>query len=256
MTFDTLTEDRREMETNTEEVQAQEPKTPENKESPFALLFELEGVAVNGRRAAFDVLRSILSDHHHKLRAPDFSRYCLHPSPYYYVPTLLDALGAKISAEKLAEDVRSGVVMNITSNAVSLQPGLAGIFDAARERKIPLAALSSLEESAAQSIIKKLGLDKRETRLFAVNDEVDDVFPRADTWLKIAKAIKRTPRRCLVLASNKASSRAALSAGMKCVVIPDEFTAFQDFGGADKVLDSLEDIVPAELLEELCPADS
>ncbi len=49
------------------------------------------------------------------------------------------------------------------------------------------------------------------------------------------------------------SAKAALSAGMRCVVVPDEFTVFQDFSGADVILDLESEFDPDELLNMLCP---
>jgi len=242
------------METHTEEGRPMKSSSPrEAGDSPYAILFELEGVAANGRRAAFEVLKSILGEHNLDLTPFHFSRYCLHPKPDRYIPVLLDALGAKLSADKLAEDVTSGIIMHLSSNAARLPAGLSELFDEAVKRRIPLGALTALPEASAKSILNKLGLEQWGVRIFTPDEEVEEVFPRADTWLKMAKAMRRNSRCCIVLASSKASCKAALSAGMKCVVVPDEFTAFQDFGGADLVLESHDALRPDELLETLCP---
>jgi beta-phosphoglucomutase-like phosphatase (HAD superfamily) len=50
-----------------------------------------------------------------------------------------------------------------------------------------------------------------------------------------------SPGVCVVIATCSMSSKAAVSSGMRCVVIPDKFTAFQDFGGADYVSDELDE---------------
>jgi beta-phosphoglucomutase-like phosphatase (HAD superfamily) len=240
------------METNTE-VPPAEQDTAKTKESPFAILFELETIAANGRRAAFEVLKSILAEHNTKLEQAHFSRFCLHPSPDQYLPELLDVLGVKLSADKLAEDITSGLVMHLTSGNTSLSKGVAAILNEAKSRGVALGALTALPESSAKNVVKKLGLAEWDISLYSAADEIDEVFPRSDSWLKLAKAIGRSPRRCLVFVSHKMSCRSALAAGMNCVAVPDEFTAFQDFGGADKVLDTLEDVPAQELLAELLP---
>ena len=47
------------------------------------------------------------------------------------------------------------------------------------------------------------------------------------------------------------SAKGALAAGMNVLAVPDAFTDFQDFGGANAVCDSLKDIVPNNLFREL-----
>ena len=76
-----------------------------------------------------------------------------------------------------------------------------------------------------------------------------------DATLKVAKEMSKSPRQCVVLAGTMESCKSALSAGMQCVALPDRFTAFQDFSGAQEVLESQEDLDPQELGEVLFPAE-
>ena len=242
------------MATDTKQVEEQETEAATDSESVFALLFQLDGVATDARRAAYDVLSSILGDDKVKFSEAQFSRHCLLPSPQRYIPALLEELGAKTNAKKLAEDVTSGVVMNISKTS-ALRPGFTAVLDEAKKRNITIGAITALPEAQAETVIKKLGLDKWEVTLFAAEEQVDDVYPRTDTLIKIAKAMKMSQRRCAVLAGDRAGARAALSAGMRCAVTPDSFTSFQDFGGADLIVDSLADLSPAEILDTLLPPE-
>ena len=119
------------MATKTEQIQEQENEEAKGPEAAFALLFQLDGVATDSRRAAYDVLSSILGDDKVSFTEAQFSRYCLLPSPQRYIPALLEELGTKTNAKKLAEDVTSGVVMNI-SKPSALRPGFAAVLDEAR----------------------------------------------------------------------------------------------------------------------------
>jgi beta-phosphoglucomutase-like phosphatase (HAD superfamily) len=51
-----------------------------------------------------------------------------------------------------------------------------------------------------------------------------------------------------VLVSSNTACKAALAAGLRAVAIPDDFTAHQDFGGADIIVDSASDIDAGEIL--------
>jgi len=237
------------MATKTEEVEAQD----ENQESSprFAVLFDLENVAAHGREAAYKVLKSILKEHKIDFQPAHFARYCMAATPDQYVPGLLEALGLKLSAKKLAEDVTSGMVMNLSSRDGGLKPGFAAMLDEAAKQGISLAALSALPKATAEGLLKKLGMADKNVQVYSLSDDLDEACPRSDSWLKIAKAMSRPSSSCAVLASNRDCCRAALAAGMRCVAVPDEYTAFQDFGGADIVLDSLEEMPAADLLSQL-----
>lgn len=222
--------------------------------SPYAILFELEGVATAGRRAAFDVLKGLLGEHGKKFEPALFSRYGLRPSPRQYVPRLLEVLGVKLSAAKLAEDVKSGVVMNL-SKPSAVKKEMLALLEAAKAEDISLCALSTLGTDEAESVMKKLGLDKLGVQLFAEEIDGDGLYPRVDTWCKMAKMLDKNPRCCVALVSTKEATKTAVAADMKCVVVPDEFTLFQDFGGAASVLDHLGETNPADFLADFCPPD-
>lgn len=236
------------------EQQEEQAESVESQESEFAVLFELEELAVKGREATFELLKNMLAEHSITFTEPQFSRFCCYSSPKFYVSDLLEVLGAKkISDEKFMEDVTSGMAMFFASKEAVLDAGLDRIIRAAGERKVRVGALTALSEEAGTALMNKLGLTERGVELFTF-EEVEPGFPRADTWLKIAKAMSKSPRRCVVFASSATACKAALSAGMRCVAVPDKFTAFQDFGGAQLILDSLEECTAGELLDEFCPA--
>ncbi len=245
------------MSTETNEIETPVEEQEENKvieASDFALLFELEHLAVAGRRATFDLLKSMLGEKKIDFTAASFSRYCLTSAPSRYIPELLEYLQAKkISEEKLMEDLASGLAMFYSSKQAVLQPGLKELLENAIKNDVLVASLSLLSSESATSLMEKTGLSELDMEVFAFeeNENEKEVCPRADTWMKMAKSMSKDPRRCIALASSAASCKAALSAGMRCLVVPDEFTAFQDFGGAEYVLDSLEDCNADQLVSDL-----
>lgn len=224
--------------------------------SPFALLFELEFVAVATRRAAFDILASLLKENNIDLKSVDFSRYCLHPSPNHYISNLLQAVGGKkLRDTKLISELNNGIALYHGSSEAELNPGLSKLLDLVQERGVQVGVLSSQDEASASALLGRLGFDLENLSLFAYDASDHPVFPRADMWLKVTKSLSRSPRNCLALVSSSTSAKSALSSGMRCIGVPDEFTAFQDFGGADAVLETFEDEDLAELVDLVFPAE-
>ena len=70
--------------------------------------------------------------------------------------------------------------------------------------------------------------------------------------MKMARELGRSSRRTVVFSSSSRACKSTLSAGMRAVAVTDQFTAFQDFGGAELVLeDGKWDV--AETLDFLYP---
>lgn len=234
------------------------PKEPaeEQAQAPapqHGVLFQLEDFAVNGRKAAYEVLRSLLGQHKLDLTPMLFSRYCLYSAPQFYLPELLETLGAKKAApEKLVEEATSRIADQLSSNGVKMIAGLDKVLHEVREREMLAAAITALPEATAQAVMARVGLEQAGVHLVPYPD-AGKVFPGPNTWLKTAKTLALKPHGCAVLSGSMTTCKSALSADMRCVAVPDEFTVFQDFSGALMVLEALGEVAPRELLDSLFP---
>ena len=75
--------------------------------------------------------------------------------------------------------------------------------------------------------------------------------PAPDLYLGVAECLGVAPERCVALEDSPNGLRAALAAGMRCVVVPTPLTAGLDFTGAALELAALSDLELPELLERL-----
>ena len=233
---------------------AAEPQAQPQAPAPvYAVVFQLEDIAVHGRKIAYDILKKLLGEQKVDLTIPLFSRYCLSSTPQTYLPAMMEPLGIrKISAEKLVDHVTSAIAEQASSSSIKLNPGLAKILHLAHERNFVIGVISSWTEETGQALLAKLGLNDLGARLISFKD-VNKTFPSADIWLKTAKAISIKPRRCLVVGGNMAACKSAMSADLRCVAVPDEFTSFQDYSGADLILESLDEMTAKEILNTVFP---
>lgn len=221
----------------------------------FALLFELDNLAVSVRELSFDILKTLLAKNDCKLTEIQFCRCGLCAAPEMYLSALLGALDVKKpSAEKLAKDLYKALGEQLAGGKTVLNAALDAVLTETAGLGIRMAAISALPEDMAHALAEKLGLADRGVELF-VFSEPEDVFPRADTWLKVAKSMSVPPRHCKVLSTSMASCKAALSTGMNSVAVPDRFTSFHDFGGATRVLDALGDVSATDLVAEIFPLE-
>lgn len=215
-----------------------------------ALLFELENTAFKGRRILCEVLKKTLADRDVQCKPLVLQRHCLNLSIKDCLSSLPGLLQKKrLSPEKLVAEAEKTLASSLADSSVKIEKGFDKMLKAARERSMELGALTSLDEKTAMGLMDRLGLLGMGARLLVYSVE-GRVFPTADAWLKLAKVVRTPASLCHVIVTSSASCKAALSGGMRCVAVPDEFTSFQDFTGADYVVDDLSDI-PAETL--FCP---
>ncbi|MBU1910499.1 MAG: hypothetical protein KJ726_10670, partial [Verrucomicrobia bacterium] len=197
--------------------------------APFALLFVLEDLAVNGRKAMLEVLRSEAKGGKKRFDDRLFFRSGLSGSPAACLPTVLG--GGEEPDREVLQDIQQQIFDRLVSDKARLNPALGSLLKAAAERKIPTLALTSLPEETAGALASRLRLEGFGTQLFMVKDVAGD-FPAPDAWVKAARSLQRRPRACGAVVANARASRGAIMAGMRFIAVPDELTSFEDYGGA------------------------
>jgi beta-phosphoglucomutase-like phosphatase (HAD superfamily) len=214
------------------------------------LLFEFDNLVVCGRKIFRDALHDVLKNREISLDPSLFMRFCLRRSILDCPSALLDAIARKkprISKEKVAQEIKAEIVRRLLNGRFSLDPEMGKILDVAAGTKMSVGALTCLPMDIAEPLQRSLGLQLRGTTVLSAS-ACEREFPTADCWLKLAKTLTLPASRCIVLATSAYSCKSALVAGMSCVAVPDAFTAWEDFSGADSVMERLNASVFRDIL--------
>jgi putative hydrolase of the HAD superfamily len=224
----------------------------ETQESPtIALLFELENVGFQGRQVVFDVLKSVLADKDMKLTPVLFSRCCVDKPVEEALPQLLELLGhPRVSSEKLVPEIAQGIRASLVDNTPKSPAALGGLLKQAQDEGYKIGVVSDMDQDAALQLYAKLDIGEPEDGA-VITSESETGTADSLAWKAAARAMDALIPSCVVLATSSRSAHAAVAAGMRCLVIPDEYTSFQDFGGADRILDGLDDGSAKEILDTL-----
>ena len=234
----------------TAKIEDQQPDGPSAKS---ALLFEMDTVALGARQIRYSVLAGILKEQGITLTPILYSRYCLHPAPAVYMPEFLKAVKyTAASPEEVVERLNGETTSRLMHKSTLISDGLIKWIEAAKARGAAIACVSILPQLAADAVAAHLGFQRWGVEVFsALPSSTDKGFPRAEHWLRMAKAINRNPKRCLAIVSNMATTKTALAAMMHVAVVTDEFTEYQDFCGANIVCADLKEVKPDVFFQEI-----
>ena len=218
-----------------------------------ALILELDGVAIDTRTVLCEAATAVLRKAGCKLNPGLYARHGI----FATVPALAEALVENLEVAgtpaQTVADALTAELDTFLAGKAQLNPSVEKLIKAANQRGLPVAVLTAMPEEQAQAAVERLGLTASGVRLFAIKDDEQDGFPRADIWLKVAKSMGKSARFWVAVTSTQVSAKSALSAGLRCVVVPDSFTSHHDFGGADLVLDSWDDMSANEMLDAVVP---
>ncbi len=210
------------------------------------LVFELEKLAIPGQRLLFEACQKVLKDKQVSLNPVLWSRFGLVNSLAQGLARLLATLDKQsLSADKLAHAIQDVFLREITRPAVKLNATLDSLLTEAAKLNFKIGALSLLPDEQAKALLAHLGL--QETAPMCVMQKTTGNTPTPDCWLMTCKAIGIPARHCVAVVESAVACNSALEAGLRCVVVPDEFTSYQDFGGADQVVENLKDLNAKDL---------
>lgn len=160
---------------------------------------------------------------------------------------IVSELSLPITAEKFRE--RMNDACRIECATVGLLDGAARIIQHLASQNVPIAvATGSGAEMAEVKMSNYLDLfDLFEHKVFGGSDpEVKNGKPAPDMFLIAASrfADKPDPSKCLVFEDSFNGVRAAVSAGMQVIMIPDKRLTAEQRQGATVVLNSLNEFQP------------
>ena len=211
-----------------------------------AVLLELENVAVDARCLMAAAAADLFKRKGVKMSPVHYSKYGVDNSVGRLVKAVLEVSGkGRVAADKLAQEIDSAGSSAI-AGAKKATAGVVALLGALRGEPVLVGALTHLPEEAAGALVSGIGLDALSGFVMSCSNNAE--YFSADAWLKLSKRIGMPSSRCLAVATSAASCKAALSVGMQCVVVADKYTAFQDFSGADSVVDVLDDATIRETI--------
>jgi HAD superfamily hydrolase (TIGR01509 family) len=129
------------------------------------------------------------------------------------------------------------------------KPGFATLFKTLRQEKFKLALASNRSEKHVLLIADKLKIRKSFKAIIGSKPDIK-TKPAPDIFLKAAELLDMKPEYCLVIEDSEHGIIAAKRAGMKVIAVPNQYTMYQDFSKADKIVDSLLEIT-IPILENL-----
>lgn len=122
---------------------------------------------------------------------------------------------------------------------VTAMPGLFELLEELRANDYEIAVASSSIRSHINLVIDTLDISNYFGATVS-GDEVLHCKPAPDIFLKAASKLGISPKECVVFEDAMNGMKAAKTASMKVIVVPNIFTSHEDFGPADKIIPSLE----------------
>jgi beta-phosphoglucomutase-like phosphatase (HAD superfamily) len=206
--------------------------TPTEEIMTKALLIELEfGCLEGARELVYKSMTKALKGKGAKLTRGLFCKFALAADPALALTHLGDSLEVSFEDEEL--DAFDAELSKAFAKA-PLREGVEALLKAAREAELPIGMLSVQSEEANVDLVARLG----EVTAVVSLGASDHLGQRP--WRQLARVLETKTRFCTAVTSGGAAAKSTLAAGLRCVVIPDAYTSFEDMSGTDYIYDALD----------------
>ncbi len=227
-----------------------------------ALIFDVDGTLAeterDGHRPAFnDAFAELGLDWHWdetlygELLAITGGKERLRHYAARYTPGLAASAGFDDLIQRLHATKTAHYVRRVNAGNLPLRPGVAEVIRAARASGIRLAiATTTSPENVSALLDTSLAPGAADWfEVIGAGDIVASKKPAPDIYHWVLDRLALPASACLAIEDSENGLRAALAAGLNCLVTLSEYTRGQDFSGAAAVLGDLADLSLSRALQ-------
>ncbi len=187
--------------------------------STSAVIFDMDGLMFDSERLVLLTWTRAMADFGYQASEEIFQR-SVGQTMERTNQVLREEYGADFLLDETNQRTSEYYWQAIDQQGAPLKPGLLALLDYLDEQGIARAVASSSDRRNIDKMLTAAGLSTGFTATVA-GDEVQNGKPAPDIFLRAASLLNVTPDRCLVLEDSEAGARAAVAAGIPCIIVPD-----------------------------------
>jgi HAD superfamily hydrolase (TIGR01509 family) len=212
-----------------------------------AFLFDFDGLIVDTETASRAAWEWVYREHGFELPADKWLTLVgTIGAPWDPMTHLEGLVGAPLAQEELNAQRRDHELTLLEAEA--LRPGIADYLDEAKRRGLKRAIVSSSTRRWVDMHLARLERTVGWDAIVTADHDVARAKPRPDLYEEALELLGVEAGEAVAFEDSLNGVRAARSAGIFCVAVPNEVTRKLGLDEADLVLDSLADLPPDELL--------
>lgn len=183
------------------------------------VIFDMDGLLTDTEPLYYEVFQEILAMHDKAMDMKTYTADISGRSDISNFRYLLDKYDLPYTLEELIE-LEDEIEMRKIYEGVALKPGVHEILENAKRLGLKTSLATSNTKRKAAIILESHGIMEYFDELVFV-DEVEHGKPAPDLFLEAARRLGCRPEECLVLEDSSNGIKAAHSAGIPVIMVPD-----------------------------------
>lgn len=212
-----------------------------------AIIFDMDGVLVDGERLHYGAARTILAEHGIQLDVATYAGYVGRTGRDIW-EDLRARFGLRTDFETYSARYNA-TLADLYRTAARPLPGARAALNQVRAAGLPCALASSSRREWVQIALATLRFDDY-FQAIVTGDEVSNGKPDPEIYRTAAARLGRAPQDCVAIEDAPAGIESARRAGMRVLAVRSEYISPRALGSADRVLESLQEFDLTELLRD------
>jgi HAD superfamily hydrolase (TIGR01509 family) len=187
-----------------------------------AIIFDMDGLLLDSERISLNTFVEACRAHGFE---PDLKVYyrCIGTVFAHTREILREGYGSEFPLESISAFWKNLYHEEITRKPVPLKQGAVELLDFLKIQKLPLAVVTSSRWQNAQMKLSMAGIAGYFTFILG-GDQISQGKPDPEIYLTACQRLNLEPARCLALEDSDNGVRAARSAGLHVIQVPDILT--------------------------------
>lgn len=213
-----------------------------------ALVFDFDGLIVDTEFVWFEAFKEVIFEHYNKELTTEEFALCIGTENSVLFDYLDKKLGTVIDRNKIEELTLAKHEEKMITPA--LRPGVLEYLRQAKEIGLRVGLASSSTLQWIEYYLRETGI-LHYFEVLKTKDDVAQVKPHPELYLQAVSALGVLPSEALAFEDSVNGCKAAVSAGLRCIIVPNQLTRGLLFENYAWRLESMEDCNLPQLLQQL-----
>lgn len=212
-----------------------------------AVVFDFDGLIVDTESVWYEVFKEVMQEYEVNLRLEDFAK-C--------IGTSSDVLYKKLNAlsnrpiDKIVVKEKTTSLYQQRMNQFTLREGVLDYLDTAKSLGLQIGLASSSSREWVVGFLERFGIMSY-FEVIKTSDDVKRVKPDPELYLQAINELGVDTQETFCFEDSINGLKAAVQAGLQCVIVPNLVTQHLEFSGHIHRLNSMSDLLLGDLLEQL-----
>ena len=218
-----------------------------------AVIFDMDGVLVDSERFHKETEIEIFRKHGVKTSWDELSSFTGMADSKLFEHFIREH-SLDVTPEQLADE-KTGFLMESIKGRLRCMPGAVELIRNLKGRDVKIGLATSSKKRVALGFLDELGIRSSFDSILTA-DEVQNAKPDPEIYRKASETLDAKPEECIVIEDSGKGIKAARSAGIACIGLKSADSINQDLGGADLIIESLEELDNAKIRELIDKGDN